>query len=144
MNLVLILLSLVAIGFGIYWYFIHIPNYFGYLSENGKQLRKYLAPEELLKLTQNPDENIWIIDVREEEYFALGHIPTSRNFPYDQVDKWYREIPVDKKLILYCDLSLKTQNVINFLEGKGYSQMANWGKYRRWKYAESVDESSVF
>lgn len=141
MNIVLLIVSIVAIGFGIYWYFIHVPNYEGYISVNGESLKKYLKPKELLALTQNTNNNIWILDVREEEYFLLGHIPTAKNFPYDKIEIWYSQIPSDKQLILYCDLSLKTQNVIDFLEQKDHTQLLNWGKYNKWKYPEVIEET---
>lgn len=141
MDIVLLIVSIVAVGFGIYWYFIHVPDYYGYTSENGQDLKIYLAPAELLKLAQEPIEDIWILDVREEEYFLMGHIPNARNFPHHEVEKWYQQIPKNKSLILYCDLTIKTQNVIAFLEEKGYSRMLNWGKYKRWIYKEEVEET---
>ena len=144
MDLILLVFSIVAIGFGIYWYFIHVPNYHGYVTKDGKNLSKYLKPDALYALTQTPNDEIWILDVREEEYFQLGHIPTALNFPHDKIEDWYHRIPKDKQLILYCDLTLKTQNVIQFLEEKGHTKMLNWGKYNRWKYGEVVEESISF
>lgn len=139
-DFILIIVSILAVGFGIYWYFIHVPNYYGYASNGAKALEKYLNPDRLHKLTVHPKEDIMILDVREEEYFLLGHIPGAHNFPHDLVEKWYKDIPKDKYLILYCDLTLKTQNVIIFLEEKGYDKMLNWGKYNRWKFDEVVEE----
>ncbi len=140
----LLIISILAIVFGIYWYFIHIPNYTGYISDEGEKLKKYSKPEALLALTQQPKEDIWIIDTREEEYFLLGHIPTAINYPYDEIENLYSKIPLGTKLILYCDLTLKSQNVIIFLEQKGHTQMLNWGKYKRWTYSEVVEESITF
>lgn len=141
MDLALIVFSFVSLLFGVYWYFIHVPNYKGYVSKEGEVLTKYLNPEELLLLSKQENDNIWIIDVREEEYFLLGHIPKAKNFPYDKVEQWYSQIPPDKYLILYCDLSLKTQEVIIFLEAKGYERILNWGKYKRWKFDEAIEEN---
>ncbi|RUT78605.1 rhodanese-like domain-containing protein [Ancylomarina longa] len=144
MDVILLLVSIPAIGFGIYWYFIHIPNYYGYKSSDGKKLSKYLPAKKLLELCNHPNPDIWIIDVREEEYYLLGHIPTAKTFPHHLVEDWYPEIPTNKQLIIYCDLSLKSQNVILFLQQKGYTQMINWGKYKRWKFEEEVVESAVY
>jgi rhodanese-related sulfurtransferase len=142
--MILLILSIFAIAFGIYWYFFHIPDYAGYLTTRGSKLGKYGKIKELLLLTQEPKEDIWILDVREEELYVLGHIPTAKNFPYDEVEKWHSEIPLGIQLILYCDLSLKTQTVIDFLEQKGHTQMLNWGKYKRWTYPEVVEEDFSF
>ena len=115
MNILLIVLSAASLVFGVYWYFIHIPNYHGYISSGGEHLIKFLEAEELLALSRMESDDIWILDVREEEYYLLGHMPGAKNFPHDKVEQWYSDIPKDKALILYCDLSLKTQNVIVFL-----------------------------
>jgi rhodanese-related sulfurtransferase len=144
MEMFLLIISILAIVFGIYWYFIHIPNYTGYISDEGEKLKKYSKPEALLALTQQPKEDIWIIDTREEEYFLMGHIPTAMNYPYDEIENLYSKIPLGTKLILYCDLTLKSQNVIIFLEQKGHTKMLNWGKYKRWTYPEVVEESIIF
>jgi len=142
--MLLLIVSIVAIVFGIYWYFIHVPDYTGYVSADGGGLKKYSKPEELLALTQQSIDDIWIVDTREQEYFLLGHIPSAMNYPYDEIEKLYSKIPLGTKLILYCDLTLKTQDVINFLETKGYTKMLNWGKYKRWTYPEIVEESISF
>lgn len=141
MNILLIIFSVASLVFGVYWYFIHVPNYHGYISSGGEKLKKYLAAEELLSMAREESEEIWILDVREEEYYLMGHIPGAKNFPHDKVEQWYTKIPKDKSLVLYCDLSLKTQNVIVFLEEKGYSKMLNWGKYKRWNLDEVVEET---
>lgn len=141
MNILLIIFSALSLIFGVYWYFIHVPNYHGYISSEGEKLKIYLDAEKLLTLARKNSEEIWILDVREEEYYLMGHIPGARSFPHDKVDQWYSKIPKDKALILYCDLSLKTQNVIVFLEEKGYKCMLNWGKYKRWNLDEVVEET---
>ena len=141
MDLILLIVSIVAIGFGVYWYFIHVPNYYGYVSSDAASLKKYLHPDQLLELSKSGSNDIWILDVREEEYYLMGHIPNAKNFPHHDVEKWYSQIPIDKQLILYCDLTIKTQNVIVFLEEKGYSKMLNWGKYKRWNHPETVEET---
>ncbi|MDQ2178347.1 rhodanese-like domain-containing protein [Marinifilum sp. D714] len=141
MNLILLIVSVVAVGFGVYWYFIHVPNYFAYVSSEGEDLKEFLNPDRLLELTQEQQDDIWILDVREEEYFLMGHIPNAKSFPHHDVENWYPKIPKDKALILYCDLTIKTQNVIIFLEEKGYTKMLNWGKYKRWNHKETVEET---
>jgi len=38
--------------------------YVGKAGTQGKELKKYIEPSELKKLTDNPVDSIWIIDVR--------------------------------------------------------------------------------
>jgi rhodanese-related sulfurtransferase len=130
----LIIGSIFALLFGVYWYFIKSHDCAGYTSVKGKSLKKYLKPGVLRDLLENLPEDIWLIDVREEIYYEDGHLPCARNFPFDRVEEWAMHIPMDKKLILYCELSYKTQQVIEYLEKQGFDQMLNWGKLSRWEY----------
>jgi len=119
----ILILCLLMVGF-----------YKGYVSSEGKILKKYLAPENLKKLVENPDEFIWIIDVRPSSAYKRGHIPTAKSFPSSEILSRLKEIPKDKYLILYCETGGRAQMVIKKLEKNGYTRMMNWGGYKRWKY----------
>lgn len=107
----------------------------GYISsKDAEVLKKYLSPEELKKLTDNPDENIWIIDVRPKAAYDKGHIPTAKSFPSSEVLNRLKDIPKDKYLIIYCETGGRAQAVIKMLEKEGYTKMMNWGGYTRWTY----------
>lgn len=106
----------------------------GYVRSEGEVLKKYLAPKSLKKLVENPDESIWIIDVRPSPAYKRGHIPTAKSFPSSEILSRLNEIPKDKYLILYCETGGRAQMVIRKLEKEGYTKMMNWGGYKRWKY----------
>lgn len=104
----------------------------GYMSSDGKSLEKYLAPEELKKIVDNPDPNIWIIDLRPASMYNKGHIPTAKLYP--DIVNHLDEIPKDKYLVLYCIFSPGVQMNIKKLEQAGYTKNLNWGRYSRWPY----------
>jgi len=106
----------------------------GYTSTDGTDLEKYLSPESLQVITQNPDSTIWIIDVRPESAYNNGHIPTAKNYPSGDIMDRLNEIPKSQNLIFYCETGGRAQMVINNLEDKGYTRMFNWGGYTRWPY----------
>ena len=106
----------------------------GYTSSGGIDLDRYMEPESLLVLTQNPDSTIWIIDVRGELAYSNGHIPTAKNFPSGEILDRLDELPKSQNLILYCETGGRAQMVISNLEKKGYTRMINWGGYTRWPY----------
>lgn len=106
----------------------------GYISSNGSDIKKYLSPEELKKITDNPDPNIWIIDLRPTSFYKRGHIPTAKSYPTDEIMSRLDEIPKEKYLILYCVLSPGAQMTIKKLEQAGYTKNLNWGRYSRWPY----------
>lgn len=106
----------------------------GYTSDNGTDLERYLEPESLLVLTQNPDSTIWIIDVRPASAYDNGHIPTAKSYPSSDIIGRLNELPKSQNLIFYCETGGRAQMVINQLEDKGYTRMLNWGGYTRWPY----------
>jgi rhodanese-related sulfurtransferase len=106
----------------------------GYTSTDGTDLDKYLSPESLQVLTQNPDSTIWIIDVRPENAYNNGHIPTAKSYPSGDILDRLNELPKTQNLIFYCETGGRAQMVINNLEDEGYTRMFNWGGYTRWPY----------
>lgn len=124
--------------------FLLVGCFKGYVSSEGKVLKKYLAPRNLKKLVENPDESIWIIDVRPLSAYKRGHIPTAKSFPSSAILSRLNEIPKDRYLIFYCETGGRAQRVINKLEEKGYSRMMNWGGYRRWKYGFTKEAEATY
>lgn len=112
-----------------------------YVSSDGAYLEKYYQPESLLVLTQTPDPDIWIIDVRGEAAYNRRHIPTAKNFFSGEILDRLDEISKDIGLIIYCETGGRAQMVINNLEKEGYTKMLNWGGNTRWPYDfESTEE----
>ena len=112
----------------------------GYTSTDGTDLEKYLSPESLQLITQNPDSTIWIIDVRPENAYNKGHIPTAKSYPSRDILDRLGEIPKTQNLIFYCETGGRAQMVINNLEDEGYTRMFNWGGYTRWPYDLVTEE----
>ncbi len=106
----------------------------GYTSAEGDPLKEYVSPERLRELTENPDPDIWIIDVRPTRAYEKGHIPTAKSFPSSEIMDRLDELPKDQNLILYCETGGRAQAVIKKLEDEGYTKMMNWGGYKRWPY----------
>lgn len=106
----------------------------GYTSTDGSDLDRFLEPESLLVLTQNPDSTIWIIDVRPAGAYDNGHIPTAKSYPSSEIMDRLGELPKTQNLIFYCETGGRAQMVINNLEDEGYTRMINWGGYTRWPY----------
>jgi len=106
----------------------------GYVSKDGEALKKYVEPEALKALVENPQDDIWIIDVRPKTAYDKGHIPTAKSYPSSEIIDRLGEIPQSKNLIFYCETGGRAQAVIKKLEEKGYTKMMNFGGYTRWKW----------
>lgn len=113
--------------------------YVGKVGVQGKVLKKYIEPLELKKLTENPVDSIWIIDVRSEKAYANGHIPTAKSFPAGSVMDRLTEIPKSQYLILYCTVGANAQITSKKLRKSGYKRYINWGGISRWEWAKAIE-----
>lgn len=110
------------------------PSFVGKTGSDGALLKSYIEPEALQQLTMQPNDEIWIIDVRSAKMYNQDHIPTARSFPSSEIEDRLTELPQDKYLIIYCETGGRVQVVMNKLAKHGYSRYMNWGGYTRWPY----------
>lgn len=110
--------------------------YEGYTGADGNILLTYLEPAALQALTQNPDPDIWIIDVRSTSSYQDGHIPSALSYPSSEIASRLGELPLTQYLIVHCETGIRAQGVItDVLEPNGYTRFMNWGGIIRWPYA---------
>jgi rhodanese-related sulfurtransferase len=94
------------------------------------------GPVELDRLLKS-NENIMVVDVREHEDFARGHIPGALNLPPDRWDS-LEEMSRDKMHIFYCHTQachLAAQACVKFAT-RGYPVMELEGGFVAWRAAE--------
>lgn len=108
--------------------------YEGYIAAEGDHLKKYLEPESLKELTENPKDDIRLIDVRPAGAYLDGHILTAESFPSSEIMDRLDELPKETSYIIYCETGGRAQAVIKKLEEAGYKKLMNWGGYTRWPY----------
>lgn len=105
-----------------------------YNNIESKNLYPYLETENLLKLTQEPDPDIRIIDLRTAEEYAAGHIPTAQNYHSAEIMERLDELPNDRYYIFYCKSGGSAHAVVEKLQKKGYTRIISWGGILRWPY----------
>lgn len=69
-------------------------------------------------------ERTIIIDLRSEENYRKGHVKNARNFPFEYIEEWKRELPDHISVILYCEhgnLSLLAARKLKGREGSVYT-----------------------
>ncbi len=74
-----------------------------------------------------------IVDMRDELAYSYGHIPEAVNIavasPEDaQIPEKYRA----KRLVIYCQKGILSENVVAFLDGKGFDAYQLTGGYLAW------------
>ena len=72
---------------------------------------------EVRKLVEN---NEIIIDVREENEYALSHIKVAKNIPLSQIRNRLDEIPKDKTVYVHCRSGQRSYNAALVLKHHGY------------------------
>ena len=71
------------------------------------------------------ESNACIIDVREKQEFALGHIKNAMNIPLSQLRSRLAEIPPDRPVYLHCRSAQRSYNAIMALQHLGYTNLYN-------------------
>jgi rhodanese-related sulfurtransferase len=71
------------------------------------------------------DPDVVLIDVREPEEYAAGHIPGVLLIPMGEVPQRLDEIPTDKTVITYCRSGNRSGQVMQFLQQQGYDNVHN-------------------
>lgn len=70
-------------------------------------------------------EDIFLLDVREEEEWNLCHIPGDVLIPLAQIPTRMGEIPQDKEIVVYCHSGRRSERAAMYLEQNGYENISN-------------------
>lgn len=66
-----------------------------------------------------------IIDVREKNEFANGHLVNAINIPLSELRERMDEIPRDKPVYVHCRSGQRSYNAVMALQGNGFTNVAN-------------------
>ena len=81
---------------------------------------KLVSSGELLEKLQNNE--VYLIDVRPEEEYNLGHIKNANSLPHKQISDRMQELPTDRDIVAYCrgPLCLMADDAVEMLNQYGY------------------------
>jgi len=71
------------------------------------------------------EKGAFIIDAREPNEYAAGHITTSVNIPLSQFRQRLDEIPTDRPVYIHCQSSQRSYNMVRALDNHGYRNITN-------------------
>lgn len=80
---------------------------------------KVMTTEEIVNLL-DANEDLYIIDVREDDEVAEGMIPGAVHIPLGQVEQRAGELDQSKPYILVCRAGRRSESACNILEEKGF------------------------
>ena len=85
-------------------------------------------------LRANPE--VVLIDVREPDEYAAGHIPGATLIPLGQVQQRLAEIPTDKTVVVTCRSGNRSAQAAEILRSNGYTRIHNMqGGFAAWEAA---------
>jgi rhodanese-related sulfurtransferase len=90
-------------------------------------------------------EKYTIIDVRTRGEYAKRHIKGAKNYPYQEIEDNFPNLPFDQEYILYCDKGAVSLEAARELERRGYHARSVIGgiKAYRGKYLTVRIDSSA-
>ena len=90
-----------------------------YLGDDGTI--EELTKEELWQRIKRKDKLV-VLDVRPQEEYAAGHIPSAVSIPLEELKKRVKELPKSKQIVAYCrgPLCALAPEATRYLKGKGY------------------------
>lgn len=95
-----------------------------------------ITAEQLQKMIGNqPREPLLILDVREPDEFASGHIPNAVLLPLGNVEKEMAKLPRDRALITVCRSGRRSAAAADILVKGGFTKVHNLlGGMLAWPY----------
>ena len=80
-------------------------------------------------------ENVLLLDVRTEEEFVTGHIPSAINIPVQELEARVDELESkEQKILIYCKSGRRSVIACEILEAYGYTNLYNIGGVVDWPY----------
>jgi rhodanese-related sulfurtransferase len=73
--------------------------------------------------TRSPDAVV--LDVREPQEYALGHVPGALNLPQAELATRLAEVPADRPLLVICQAGGRSRRVAQFLVQTGFTDVAS-------------------
>lgn len=81
------------------------------------------------------DDDVLLVDVREIDEFANGHIPDAINVPLSELEQSAEKVlPKDKILYVYCRSGQRSTTAVRQLKEMGFEDVFNVGGIIDWSY----------
>ncbi len=86
----------------------------------------------------NVPEDAFLLDVRDEDEFAEGHVPGSVNIPLPALRRDPSSLPKDRPILAYCRVGQRGYYAVRFLRQHGYDARNVSGGILTWEAAQSA------
>lgn len=87
-------------------------------------MNKEISPSEAAILQGNNPDCV-LLDVREDSELAICKIEGALHIPMGEIPVRYEALPKEGPLVVFCHHGMRSLNVVQFLEAKGYENAIN-------------------
>lgn len=85
-----------------------------------------ITPTKLMKrLDDGAETPLLLLDVREPFERAQCQIGDSVHIPMNDIPARLPELPIDAEIVVYCHHGMRSMQVANFLDQRGYTKVYN-------------------
>ena len=84
------------------------------------------------ELEQAIERGAFVLDVRESDEFANGHVPEARHIPLNSVPENLEALPRDEQIWVICQAGGRSMTAANFLEDQGFKVVSVAGGTGSW------------
>ena len=100
-----------------------VVNFGGYVASN--VLERRFKQEHFSKVRELLEAGEYIIDIREKNEYAEGHLKGVPNIPLSELRERVNEIPKDRTVYLQCRSGQRSYNACLLLQNLGYTNVVN-------------------
>ncbi len=93
---------------------------------------KIITPEQVQEKIEN-EENVNIIDVREDHEVVNGMVPGAAHIRLGDIPERMNELDKDKEYILICHGGVRSENAAHYLQENGYKVASMAGGMMHWQ-----------
>ncbi|WP_010532330.1 rhodanese-like domain-containing protein [Lentibacillus jeotgali] len=90
-----------------------------------------VTPDRVKKL-MNEDENMVVVDVREDEEVAQGMIEGAKHIPLDKIPHSTNVLDKDKHYVFVCRSGRRSMTAASFLNEYGFNVSSMEGGMKKW------------
>jgi rhodanese-related sulfurtransferase len=80
-------------------------------------------------------DGAWLLDVREDDEWAAGHVPGARHIPLGQLGARTAEVPHDEAIYVICRSGARSGRAAQALTGAGWEAVNVAGGMQDWAAA---------
>lgn len=80
-------------------------------------------------------DGAWLLDVREDDEWAAGHVPNATHIPLGQLGARANEVPQDQDVYVICRSGMRSGRAAHALNGAGWRAINVAGGMQDWAAA---------